>query len=87
MLQTTVGAVNRPGIVEVERDVTLRELLFDVAGGLRDGRTLKGVVVAGRSGVTLRPHSLDASLESQDALSAGTRGVILIPDGEAVAGC
>lgn len=77
------GAVNRPGIVEVERGVTLRELLFDVAGGLRDGRTLKGVVVAGRSGVTLRPHSLDASLESQDALSAGTRGVILMPDGEA----
>src|SRR5207247_10331912 len=37
------GPVNRPGIVEVESHVTLRELLFEVAAGLRDGRTLNGV--------------------------------------------
>jgi NADH:ubiquinone oxidoreductase subunit F (NADH-binding)/NADH:ubiquinone oxidoreductase subunit E len=79
------GPVSRPGIVEVESGVTLRELLFEMAAGLRDQRALKGVLVAGRSGVELTPESLDAPLESLGALSAGTRGVIAIPDGDSVA--
>src|SRR5712691_1150697 len=60
------GPVNRPGIVEVEGHVTLRELLFEVAGGLRDGRALKGVVAAGPSATVLPPESLDASLKALD---------------------
>ena len=78
------GPVNCPGIVEVPSGVTLRELVFDVAAGLRDRRSLKGVRVAGPSGVVLGPDSLDISLESLDALSAGARGVIPIPDGDSV---
>ena len=78
------GPVNRPGVVEIEREVTLRQLVFEVAAGLRDGRTLNGVLVAGPSGVVLSPESLDISLESVEALSAGTRGVIPIPDGDSV---
>jgi NADH-quinone oxidoreductase subunit F len=73
------GPVHRPGVVEVEQGVTLRELLFEIAGGLRDQRALKGVVVAGRSDVVLSPESLEASLESLEALSPGIRGVIAIP--------
>ncbi len=76
------GPVNRPGIVEVESHVTLRELLFEVAAGLRDGRTLKGAVVAGPSGIMLPPESLDTSLKALDVFAAGTRGVIPIPDGD-----
>jgi len=76
------GPVNRPGIVEVESHVTLRELLFEVAAGLRDGRTLKGVAVAGPSATVLPLESLDASLKALDAFAAGTRGVIPIPDGD-----
>src|SRR5881397_811650 len=78
------GPVNRPGIVEVESHVTLRELLFEVAAGLRDGRTLKGVAVAGPSATVLPLESLDASLKALDAFAAGTRGVIPIPDGDSV---
>ncbi|MGH7331946.1 MAG: NAD(P)H-dependent oxidoreductase subunit E [Candidatus Rokuibacteriota bacterium] len=84
-LLSVSGPVNRPGIVEVENHVTLRELLFEVAAGLRDRRTLKGVVVAGPLSIMLPPDSLDASLESLDAFAAGTRGVIPIPDGDSVA--
>ena len=79
------GPVNCPGIVEVSPSVTLRELVFDVAAGLRDGGTLKGVRVAGPSGVVLGLDSLDAPLESLDALSVGARGVIPIRDGDSTA--
>ena len=41
------GPVNCPGIVEVPSGVTLRNLVLDLAAGLRDGRSLKGVRVAG----------------------------------------
>jgi NADH:ubiquinone oxidoreductase subunit F (NADH-binding)/NADH:ubiquinone oxidoreductase subunit E len=80
------GPVNRPGIVEVDSRVTLRELLLGMAAGLRDQRPLKGVVVAGPSGLMLPPESLDACLGSLDVLAAGTRGVIPIPGGDSVAG-
>jgi NADH-quinone oxidoreductase subunit F len=76
------GPVNRPGIVEVGRGVTLRTVLCEIAAGLRDQHTLKGVRVAGRSDILLSPESLDTSLESVDGLSTGTRGVIAIPDGD-----
>jgi NADH:ubiquinone oxidoreductase subunit F (NADH-binding)/NADH:ubiquinone oxidoreductase subunit E len=77
------GPVNCPGIAEVESGLTLRELVCQMAAGLRDQQTLKGVLVTGPSGVMLPPESLDASLESLDTFSAGARGVIPIPDGAA----
>ena len=76
------GPVNHPGMVEVPRGITLRALLFQTAAGLRAPRTLKGVRMVGRSDVVLGPESLDGSLESLDALAAGARGVIAIPDGD-----
>ena len=76
------GPVNRPGIVEVGRGVTLRTVLCEIAAGLRDQHTLEGVRVAGRSDILLSPELLDTSLESVDGLSIGTRGVIAIPDGD-----
>src|SRR5262249_32363863 len=76
------GPVNRAGIVEVEREATLRALLFEMAAGLRDPRPLKGVLVTGGWDVVLTPQSLDASLASLDAFSAGRRGVLPSRDGD-----
>src|SRR5438046_5035632 len=74
------GPVNRPGIVEVESHVTLRELLFEVAAGLRDGRTLKGVAVAGPSATVVPLESLDSSLQALDAFAGEARRAIPMPD-------
>jgi len=74
------GAVDRPGIVEVDGAVTLRELLSDIGGGLPEGSHSRRALVVGPSGVSPRPESLDAPLESLAAFSAGTGGVIAIAD-------
>ena len=74
------GLVDRPGIVEVDGAVTLRELLSDIGGGLREAGHSGGALVVGPSGVALSPESLDAPLESLTAFSGGTGGVIAIPD-------
>jgi len=67
------GPVTRPGIVEVDAGITLRELLFDVADGLRDRRPCEGVLVAGPSDVLLSPGSFDATVESLERLLGRSR--------------
>jgi NADH:ubiquinone oxidoreductase subunit F (NADH-binding) len=44
------GDVIRPGVYEVPFGQTVRELVFDIAGGLRDGQRLKALALSGPSG-------------------------------------
>src|SRR5437660_9995304 len=53
------GHVKRPGVFEASMHVTLRELVDDYAGGVRDGRTLKAVIPGGSSVPILLPDQLD----------------------------
>lgn len=73
------GPVDRPGLVEVDGVVTLRELLSGVAGGLRDRGRCERAVIVGPSGVSASAESLDVPVESLAAFSAGTGGVIALP--------
>jgi len=43
------GHVQKPGVYEASMKISLRELIFDVAGGVRDGRALKAVIPGGSS--------------------------------------
>ncbi len=49
------GDVNRPGVYEVPMGQTVRELLFDCAGGMRDGQQLQAICTSGPSGGFLPP--------------------------------
>lgn len=55
------GDVNRPGVYEVPFGQTVRELVFDCAGGLRDGQQLKAIATSGPSGGFL-PATLPRAL-------------------------
>ena len=57
-LYTIAGDVNRPGIYEREAGVTLRELLFEAAGGPREGRTFRAVL-AGVASPVITPERFD----------------------------
>ena len=76
------GAVERPGVYEVEFGATLGDLL-DLAGGVADGRALKAVLLGGAAGAFVGPDALDLPLTFEDTRAAGATlgsGVILVYD-------
>jgi NADH-quinone oxidoreductase subunit F len=64
------GCVERPGVYEVEHGIVLRELL-DLAGGVREGRPLKAILLGGAAGSFLSPDELDVRLTFEDARVGG----------------
>ncbi len=66
------GHVNRPGLYEASHGVTLRELIFDYAGGIPSGRRLKAVVPGGLSAKILRADEIDVRMDFDSLLAAGT---------------
>jgi len=79
-----VGKVNRTGLVEVPMGVTLRHLIFDVGGGIRDGRKFKAVQTGGPSGGCIPESLLDLEIDF-DTLKAsgsmmGSGGIIVMDD-------
>ena len=79
------GPVKRPGYYEFEMGkLTMRQLIFDVCGGLRDGHTLKGVIPGGSSMPVLKADQIDVPLDFESLRKAGTMagsgGIIVLDD-------
>jgi NADH-quinone oxidoreductase subunit F len=66
------GHVARPGVYEATMKTTLRELIFDRAGGVRDGRPLKAVIPGGSSVPILLPGELDIEASFDGIARAGS---------------
>ena len=65
------GSVRRPGVYEVAFGVPLRYLIEDLAGGLRDGRTLQGILTGGAAGTFLKPEHLDVPISFESFKQVG----------------
>jgi NADH-quinone oxidoreductase subunit F len=78
------GHVNTPGVYEASMKTTLRQLIFDYAGGIRDGRKLKAVIPGGSSVPVLLPDQLDIPASFDDVAKAGSMlgsaGIIVMDD-------
>lgn len=79
------GHVNKPGLYEFPCGaVTLRELIYDHCGGIRNGHKLKAVIPGGSSAPVLLPHEIDIPLDVEPMMKAGSMlgscGVIVIDD-------
>lgn len=79
------GHVNKPGLYEFPcGSVTLRELIYDHCGGIRNGNKLKAVIPGGSSAPVLAAHEIDIALDVEPMMKAGTMlgscGVIVIDD-------
>ena len=66
------GAVKRPGVFEAPMKVTLKELIYDYAGGPLDGHTLKAVIPGGSSVPILLPDQIDIPASFDDVQKAGS---------------
>ena len=66
------GHVKRPGVFEASMNITLRELIEDRAGGVREGRTLKAVIPGGSSVPILLPDQLDTQASFDAIQKAGS---------------
>ena len=68
------GKVKRSGLVEIPMGKTLREVIFDIAGGIRDGHEFKAVQMGGPSGGCIPAHLLDTII---DYKALGATGAIM----------
>ena len=78
------GHVVRPGVYESPVSVTLRELIEDYAGGVRDGNQLKAVIPGGISAKVLTADEIDVAMDFDSLMAAGTMagsgGVIVMDE-------
>jgi NADH-quinone oxidoreductase subunit F len=66
------GHVNKPGVYEASMETTLRQLIYDYAGGMRGGRALKAVIPGGSSTPVLLPSAIDAPASFDGMVKAGS---------------
>jgi len=78
------GSLNTAGIVEAPLGISLRELIFDICGGLPKGRTFKGALVGGPDGAVLPADKLDLKVDFDTLWEAGATmgagGIIVLDD-------
>ena len=79
------GHVVRPGVYEYPSGMLITDLIYEVAGGIRNGKKLKGVVPGGSSTPILLPEEIDGARMSADALRKvgsmmGTAGMLVLDE-------
>jgi NADH-quinone oxidoreductase subunit F len=66
------GNVVNPGNYELELGSTLRELIYDIGGGVPEGRALKAIIPGGSSVPVLTPDQLDTPMDYDSIAAAGS---------------
>jgi len=67
-----VGKVNNTGLVEVPMGTTLRKIIYDIGGGIKDGKKFKGVQTGGPSGGILGERHLDLPIDYDQLVEVGS---------------
>ena len=79
-----VGNITNTGLVEVPMGITLREIIFDIGGGIPKGRNFKGVQTGGPSGGVIPESLLDMPVDYDELTKAGSMmgsgGMIVMDD-------
>ena len=66
------GKINNSGLVEVPMGTTLREIVFDIGGGIKDGKKFKAVQTGGPSGGVITSDYLDTPIDFGSLVSIGS---------------
>ncbi|MBR2530141.1 MAG: NADH-quinone oxidoreductase subunit NuoF [Lachnospiraceae bacterium] len=78
------GSINNTGLIEVPMGTTLREIIYDIGGGIKGGKDFKAVQIGGPSGGCLISKDLDVPLDF-DSLKAkgamiGSGGLVIMDE-------
>ena len=66
------GKINNVGLIEVPMGTTLREIIFEIGGGIRYGKKFKAVQTGGPSGGCLTEKHLDVPIDFDNLVAAGS---------------
>ncbi len=66
------GKINNVGLIEVPMGTTLREVIYDIGGGIKDGKKFKAVQTGGPSGGCLTEKDLDTPIDFDNLIAAGS---------------
>ncbi|MEI6348376.1 MAG: NADH-quinone oxidoreductase subunit NuoF [Bacteroidota bacterium] len=66
------GKINNVGLIEVPMGITLREIIFEIGGGIKDGKEFKSVQTGGPSGGCLTKAHLDTPIDYDNLIAAGS---------------
>lgn len=66
------GKINNVGLVEVPMGTTLREIIYDIGGGIKNGRQFKAVQTGGPSGGCLSEKDLDTPIDYDNLVAKGS---------------
>jgi len=82
------GKVKNSGLVEVPMGTTLRDIIFEIGGGIKDGKKFKGVQTGGPSGGILTEASLDLHIDFETLTANGSMmgsgGMIVMDEDDCV---
>ncbi len=66
------GKINNVGLIEVPMGITLREIIFEIGGGIKNGKKFKAVQTGGPSGGCLTEEHLDTPIDFDNLVAAGS---------------
>ncbi len=66
------GKINNVGLIEVPMGTTLREVIYEIGGGIKDGKKFKAVQTGGPSGGCLTEKHLDTPIDFDNLLAVGS---------------
>ncbi len=66
------GKINNVGLIEVPMGTTLRDVIFEIGGGIKDGKRFKAVQTGGPSGGCLTEQHLDTPIDFEHLAAAGS---------------
>ena len=82
------GKVENSGLVEVPMGTTLREIIFDIGGGIKNGKKFKAVQTGGPSGGIITPEALDTPIDFKNLQALGSMmgsgGMIVMDEDDCV---
>ncbi len=78
------GQINNVGLIEVPMGTTLRDIIFEIGGGIKGGRQFKAVQTGGPSGGCLTEKHLDTAIDYDSLMAAGSMmgsgGMVVMDD-------